>query len=421
MLWRLEAARGAVHAYGGLIHDADAVALREGRYTLSLLLRHVDRQALAAVKDLPLLLHMPLAKPLECGVYGERAAASTAGHDAGETLKERWLKRGAHQDVYVQRPAEKLPAWVRPGDVLRGSLKLHEDQPDALAVPLTDEAPPACAAAPEDGDAPAPDGEARADPVAADAKALDEAVRDAKLQRLTALRSEGASHERYRALADVLLAEHSAHLPLLFENISFAQKGAVPASIATTEPAWRAAAVSAAVASLRAPAGPVDVEKLAQYFGCHHESETADEKKRAKEMDEHRAALRFALLAKAVALSDALAESDASSSSTASSEAFEEAIDELKRWVPGPDALKDEDERDRYALVIARYEVGRARAGAALETLRKRLSSQKPESKLARDLTDELVSLCRSLGFDHWATNAQEDCFRRFPVVRRPL
>ena len=135
-------------------------------------------------------------------------------------------------------------------------------------------------------------------------------------------------------------------------------------------------------------------------------------------MNEHRTALRFALLANAVALSNALAESD---SSAFSSKAFEAAIEELKQWVPGPDALKDEDERDRYALVIARYELGRARAGAALETLRKRLSSQNPGSKLSSDLTNEHISLCRSLGFDHWAINAQEDCFRRFPVVRRPL
>ena len=74
---------------------------------------------------------MPLAKPLECGVYGERVRRGlTAGHDAGEALKVQLAQAsGAHQDVYVQRDREAARVG-RPGDVLKRVAALHEDQPD---------------------------------------------------------------------------------------------------------------------------------------------------------------------------------------------------------------------------------------------------------------------------------------------------
>ena len=55
-LWRLEDANGAILAYGGLIHDASAVKLKKGSYSVKALLRHPDRAQLEAVKDLPLML-----------------------------------------------------------------------------------------------------------------------------------------------------------------------------------------------------------------------------------------------------------------------------------------------------------------------------------------------------------------------------
>jgi len=68
MLWRLQDANGATLRYGGAIHDAASTKLGKGKYVVDLLLRHPDRAQLARLKDLPLLLHMKLAKPLGCTV-----------------------------------------------------------------------------------------------------------------------------------------------------------------------------------------------------------------------------------------------------------------------------------------------------------------------------------------------------------------
>jgi len=58
-LWQMLDANGAVLAYGGAVHDAPAIKLKKGSYTVKLLLRHPDASLLAKFKDLPLLLRMP--------------------------------------------------------------------------------------------------------------------------------------------------------------------------------------------------------------------------------------------------------------------------------------------------------------------------------------------------------------------------
>ena len=57
-----------MHGYGGLIHDAEPVKLRKGKYKVSVLLRHPEPAQLEALKDLPLSLKLGLAKPLACKV-----------------------------------------------------------------------------------------------------------------------------------------------------------------------------------------------------------------------------------------------------------------------------------------------------------------------------------------------------------------
>ena len=47
---------------GGLIHDANSVKLMKGSYKVKALLRHPERGQLESVKDLPMLLSMPLGK-----------------------------------------------------------------------------------------------------------------------------------------------------------------------------------------------------------------------------------------------------------------------------------------------------------------------------------------------------------------------
>lgn len=129
-------------AHGGAIHDATAVKLKKGSYSVRLLLRHPDPALLASLKHLPLLLRMPLDKPLPCLVYGGRGAATSRGHGGAKPIEAGWLKRGAHCDAYVATPAEALPAWLAPGDALVGVLKLDDAQPAATSLRLVYEVCP---------------------------------------------------------------------------------------------------------------------------------------------------------------------------------------------------------------------------------------------------------------------------------------
>jgi tripeptidyl-peptidase-2 len=136
MLWRLQDADGAILAYGGAMHDAKAVDLKKGSYTVSLLLRHPDRSQLNALAHLPLLLRTKLAKKLDCPVYGARDAAMCRGHDGAKPFQEMWLQRGGHADLYVAPPADDdaVPAWAVAGNI-RPPLTTDLLQPHAL-VPV---------------------------------------------------------------------------------------------------------------------------------------------------------------------------------------------------------------------------------------------------------------------------------------------
>ena len=96
------------------------MTLKKGKYTLECLLRHTDRTALEALKELPLLLVLKLGKALGCAVHAARSAATLGGHGDVKAVGEAWLPLGGHKDLYVCKPSAKLPKWVGSGDVLTG-------------------------------------------------------------------------------------------------------------------------------------------------------------------------------------------------------------------------------------------------------------------------------------------------------------
>ena len=125
------------------MHDAAETKLKKGSYAISVVLRHPDRAQLTALKDLPLLLRMPLPTPLGCVVHGGRGAASKGGHGVHEAVVEGWVRRGGHKDLYVCKPTAELPKWVAAGDVLTGYVALDKGSKEATKLPLVFEAPPA--------------------------------------------------------------------------------------------------------------------------------------------------------------------------------------------------------------------------------------------------------------------------------------
>uniref|UniRef100_A0A7S3WM75 tripeptidyl-peptidase II n=1 Tax=Emiliania huxleyi TaxID=2903 RepID=A0A7S3WM75_EMIHU len=436
MLWRLDDANGQTLQYGGAMHDAAETKLKKGSYSVSVLLRHPDRAQLTALKELPLLLRMPLPKPMDCVVHGGRGAASKGGHGGHEAVAEGWVRRGGHKDLYVCKPTTELPKWVSAGDVLTGHVALDKGSKEATKLPLAFEAPPApvkkAEAADDDGDeedaevvGAALDEEAMACAkearlVQEDVDELERSVFRARLQRLGALRKAASSAERYNALADAMLAESpppldkgkSLGLELLLEVLAFRRQAKPPAALAEADMAgWRAEQVQPAA---EAVLDLIDADEVSTHFGRTHESEGASKaaKEHATMMDEQRSALRLALLARASALASLPVES----------ESFSTAVAELKQWVDKPDALKEEEDKDALALTLMRHELARSRPGAALKVLRARLAVQEPGAKRAKEVGKECVKLYRDvLGLELWASNMEEALFAKFPVVKLPL
>ena len=93
-------------------------------------------------------------------------------------------------------------------------------------------------------------------------------------------------------------------------------------------------------------------------------------------------------------------------------------VREMKEWLPSADAAADEEEKDRLAHTLIKYELQMGRPGAALAALRARLEAQTAESPQRKEMAIELATLCRQLGLEHWAANAEEAAFRKFPVTK---
>jgi hypothetical protein len=462
-LWVLQDAHGCVLGHGGAMHDSPALKLKTGSYTVRLLLRHPDASLLAKLKDLPLLLHMPLDKPLGCPVYSGRGAATVGGHGGAKQMDEVWLKRGGQHQLYVSRPADALPSWLAAGDTLVGCVHLDDAQPAATSLRLVYEVPPHPAkpsngdessggggktmgAKAEDagdgGEAESQAGDKEAAAAEEDGKALQKALLAAKLERLAALRTSGASIARYEALASPLLAEEPTHLPLLTECLAFWRAVAPPPDVAPADAAgsdapstgqaaeamaaWRARVVGTAAGRIQSA---VDSAALAQYYGVAHDEADAAEgqaeaKELSKQMADKRKALRSALLARAATLAPpggaaaALANRTAASNETpggaeSGAAPFAAAVREMKQWVDGPDALSTDDEKDTLALTLAAFEASQGRPGAALAGLRARLAIQ-PTKPLSR----ELAAVCCALKLEHWACAVEDELHERFPVAK---
>lgn len=165
------------------------------------------------------------------------------------------------------------------------------------------------------------------------------------------------------------------------------------------------AAVASVVAAADALADAVDEKELAIFFGTNEPRVTRAEKKRAKDMEDAREALRNALLARALALSTLDA-----------SDAFDPAVADLERWMPDDKAAANDADKNSYALVFARRDAKRGRPGAALATLRDRLK----KAPNVKDLLLEKIHLLERLALDHWATHAKQDLAKKFPKAKSP-
>jgi len=404
-LWSLEDENSQILQYGGAIHHADPVPLKKGEYTVALLLRHPNRSVLERMKDVPCELSLALPDALTCNLYDELDKASTPSlkDDGRAPLESMLLRKGSRKDIYVARPAEDLPDWVAPGDVLAGSLVLDKDREGVTSMDLLYVAPPK----PVKKKDPEKD---KSDP---DGDSLEDAVFKAKLDHLSKLRTKDAA--AYGELAAALEGERPSSVPLLSELLSFALEVA-PAE--TDRDERRARGVELVYDKMRSEnGGPIDAASLAQYFGASEPDkeeleDDAEARKTNEGMNERRKLLRRILLARASLAGDIAAEGATPAAG------FDEAARELKRWATADD-LKDDEERVDLAIVLARHaricQDKKATAISILSKAKKDLSG-----KLLKRVDEELIEVYGLIdGTEHLGENLKEGVAARSPVLKR--
>ena len=309
---------------------------------------------------------------------------------------------GSHQDIYVSRPAEELPAWVATGDVLVGSLVLDKDRKGVTSMELVYVAPPKPKqkdSKKEKSDSEEPD-------------SLEDVVFKAKLNYMAGLRTKNAT--LYRETADTLKEERSSSVPLLSELLSFALESPVPSD--ENENHWRSKEVELIYNSMqKASAGPIDLMSLAQYFGLNEpdkeDLEEDDEaKKLHKEMKEQRDACKEIFLARAN-IAGKIADNDASAV-----EKFDLAVKELKKWVSTDNLDKDEGKVTLSITLAKHARICQNKKATALSILLK--AKKDLSGKGVKQIDDELTKIYGIYGMQHLAEYSKEELQNRFPAVK---
>ncbi|KAL7551241.1 hypothetical protein ACHAWF_014431 [Thalassiosira exigua] len=409
-LWSLEDGDARVLAYGSSMDHAKPTSLRKGNYTVNLLLRHPNRTNLEAMKDVPCEVSFALESALTCKVYDKLDVASTPNvkEDRRVPLQKKVLPKGAHQDIYVSRPTNDLPAWVAPGDVFEGSLALDKDKEGVTSMKVVYVAPPkSCAKDAKKKEKPGP---------AEKKDTVEDVVFKAKLGYMAGLRKDAAL---YRETAAKLKEERPSSIPLFSELLSFSLQSPVPAD-ETDEDKWRAREVERVYeAILKENGGPVDAPSLAQYFGLNEpDKDELDEDAEAKDLDEEmkeqRDVLKKILLARAT-LAGSIADKDASES-----QGLDRAVKEAKKWVSA-DNLKGEEDKIKLSIALARHaRICQGRKASAISIL---LKARKDRSgKGLKALDEELVKTydaCEGMGY--LSENLKEGIHCRFPVLKRSV
>ena len=387
---------GAVQQWGDAkpLRDGELAELSKGKYRAKLVLRHDDAALLKRFKHLAATLELVLAKPVEGKVYGSEADALAGRNPLGDPVI---LGRGLTKPLFVAPPLADLPEVAKPGAVLAGTLAVARQ-----SFTSPNEAPgkawltAACARAAKDEPPEVKEEDDAAEkptPAEAMQKAMDAAVKEARLSGLAKLATSSAEAS---AAFDGVCAELRALYPA---DLKLAET--VLACVEKADPAHRPSRAADVVRLADEVAGLVDAGALLVHFGRKVALEAVPPSER-KRMDAHKKALVAAAKAKCGALLDRL-EADDPPGSPAENEGKEKedlgaAFDALQLWV---DPAKD------CPLLHARREAAAGRPALALQATQKALAENGGGSGLPKDelgrLCDLRQRLFRELGWEHLA------------------
>ena len=408
-VWALKDSNSQVLAFGGAMHQAKAVACTKGDHTLTLYTRHLSRQVLEQIKDIPLQLTFGLSDKtaMNCKIYSQIDKASTPAvtGDGRKEIKSMVLRKGSYQDVYVVRPTGSYPTWTTPGDVLMGTVYLDSEIKDATSMVLSYTIPPLSKVKKANeivNTKSTPDND----------KSLDDYVFESKVDYLSKIRRKDKS--RFLELAEELRRENSTHVPLLLEMLQFARE--------MKDGDWgnrtRVQAIKEACRMFGVDSGgPIDESALAQYFGKAQLVDKDDEeddvaKELQTKMVEHKKTLQSCLLALSVELSEAI------TSNLTYVKEFEAAVKHLAQWATSTADLSTDKEKYQLTLVNARRAwYCQGRTGHAISILTK--AQNDLPNIFRKDIANELMKIYATIEHaSHIVANIQEDLWKRFPPER---
>ena len=317
--------------------------------------------------------------------------------------------------MYVSRPTGEIPTWVKPGDILTGSISMDKTNNAVTSMKLVYVVPPKSEVkkASETKNSKDDDDEEK--------DTIDDVIFQAKLKYLTSIRSDVNS--TYKELADALREEKPSSIPLLTELLAFATKGPKPSSV-SDEHVWRSGELEQVYFNYtkKANGGPIDDATLAQYFGMNQPDEdelkdNKEAKKLKKDMTEQRKFLRKILFERSK-IQGELAAGDESSINI---ESFDNSVKEMKKWVGGASDIDGEDEKTEFSIILSRH--ARLCQNKKVTSISILLKATKDCSdKSYKELSNELLNVYESFGnMKHLIANSKDDLYNRFPVTNVPL
>lgn len=341
------------------------VALKKGKYSLRLQLRHKERSALESMKSFNLTIAYGLDTPVGLKTYTVTDHALLGdGSNGGVTM-------GAHTrtPLVVAGPGKKaVPEFAKAGDRLAGTLKLQKDAP--VSIPLQWVYNGNAFVETSGGEDAGSDKE---EPT------LEETVADALLK----LAADYRKDENKEAF-DALMKDHLANSPRKVEVALEKLRWFVDAD-------EKGESSSQIKKSAQAVLSLISEDKVARYFGVNHEADDATSKALAKRMKNEKAALVESY--SAIALAD--------SKSGAKLETLESDLKNLKQWTD-----TDSIEPDVQAAIYKKQD----RKGELLALLNKAIDKNLKD----KESQEKRLELLKTLGWDHLVEYEKSWMNRRF-------
>lgn len=368
-LWQIFDANKQLVASG---IDDDTASLVKGDYVLRWHARHDDPAALDKLKDQVLWMDQPLEKPISIKTFSDPQTALFGGGGFGTRL----LEKGDSAEVILFMPqSSELPKEVSPGDWLLGNLAFSKEQGNEVRIRgrFTGELPLQYKIVTPPKDKPDPSNTANGKEE--DLPPLKETLRDARIDRLTALRQK-KKWDAYSDLSEKLLKQWPDHLPLRVEILK------------RYDDHDRKEHLDQVIETANAVLERIDTEALAQNLGKQIPDNDKEAKKERDKWEEKKKVLIDTLYRKgrAIAYRDARNETDTEDPDSE----FESNFKELQKWA-------DTTSKDHFLLHV-RWHRRWDRYGSALALLNKHIE----ESPTDKQLIDKRIKMFDKLGLEHW-------------------